>query len=184
MKRNILFIVGSLRKESFNFILAKTAEEMIGDQANVSYLDYSDIPFINQDIEFPAPAAVTKLRETVAAADAVWVFTPEYNYSYPGHVKNIFDWLSRPVVAGDYQTPTAIKGKKITMSGAGGEGRTAKCRAKLAELLTFIGADIMPAQQTGIALNKEAWTEGKMILTEEQRNALQKQSQEVLNYIA
>ena len=85
---------------------------MIGDQANVSYLDYSDIPFINQDIEFPAPAAVTKLRETVAAADAVWVFTPEYNYSYPGHVKNIFDWLSRPVVAGDYQTPTAIKSKK------------------------------------------------------------------------
>ena len=70
------------------------------------------------------------------------------------------------------------------MTGAGGQGQTMKCRAKLAELLTFIGADIMPAQQTGITLNKEAWTEGKMILTEEQRNALQKQSQEVLNYIA
>jgi chromate reductase len=184
MKKNILFIVGSLRKASFNRILAKTAEEMIGDRANVSYLDYSDVPFINQDIEFPAPGVVTKLRETVAAADAVWVFTPEYNFSYPGHVKNLFDWLSRPVVAGDYQTPTAIKDKKITMSGAGGKGQTAKCRAKLAELLTAIGADIMPAQQAGIALNTEAWTEDKMILTEEQRNTLQKQSEEFLKFIA
>jgi chromate reductase len=184
MKKNILFIVGSLRKESFNFVLAKTAEEMIGDQANVSYLDYSDVPFINQDIEFPAPAAVTKLRETVAAADAIWVFIPEYNYSYPGHVKNIFDWLSRPVVAGDYQTPTAIKGKKLTMSGAGGIGRTAKCREKLAELLTTIGADIMPTHQTGIALNDEAWTENKMIMTEEQRDALHKQAKAFLEFIA
>ncbi|MGI6242373.1 MAG: NADPH-dependent FMN reductase [Prevotella sp.] len=184
MKKNILFIVGSLRKESFNRVLAKTAEEIIGDRANVSYLDYSDVPFMNQDIEFPAPAAVTKLRETVAAADAIWVFTPEYNYSYPGHVKNIFDWLSRPLVAGDHQTPTAIKDKKITMSGAGGKGQTAKCREKLAELLTTIGANIMPAQQAGIALNKEAWTEGKMIMTEEQREALHNQVGAFLEFIS
>ena len=85
---------------------------MIGSQAEVTYLDYSDVPLINQDIEFPEPEAVSRLRATVKEADGIWVFTPEYNFSYPGHVKNLFDWLSRPLVAGDYETPTVINGKK------------------------------------------------------------------------
>ena len=115
--KNILFIIGSLRKESFNRQLALEAEKMIGSQAEVTYLDYSDVPLINQDIEFPEPEAVGRLRATVKEADAIWVFTPEYNFSYPGHVKNLFDWLSRPLVAGDYETPTVINGKKIALTG-------------------------------------------------------------------
>ena len=97
--KKILFIIGSLRKESFNRQLALEAEKMIGTQAKVTYLDYSDVPLINQDIEFPEPEAVGRLRATVKEADGIWVFTPEYNFSYPGHVKNLFDWLSRPLVA-------------------------------------------------------------------------------------
>ena len=38
--KNILFIVGSLRKESFNHQLAEEAEKMLAGKANVSYLDY------------------------------------------------------------------------------------------------------------------------------------------------
>ena len=36
--KNILFIIGSLRKESFNRQLALEAEKMIGSQAEVTYL--------------------------------------------------------------------------------------------------------------------------------------------------
>lgn len=183
MKKNILFIVGSLRKESFNRMLAKKAEEFIGTQAAVSYLDYSDVPLMNQDIEFPTPQSVTRLRQTVAQADAIWIFTPEYNFSYPGHLKNVLDWLSRPVTPNDYDTPTAINGKKVTISGAGGQLATAKCREKLAELLTIIKADVMPTHQTGVALNMEAWTEDRMILTEEQLNTLEKQAKAFIEYI-
>ena len=165
--KKILFIIGSLRKESFNRQLALEAEKMIGSQAEVTYLDYSDVPLINQDIEFPEPETVSRLRATVKEADGIWVFTPEYNFSYPGHVKNLFDWLSRPLVAGDYETPTVINGKKVALTGAGGKMATAKCREKLTELLTFLKADVME-QQTGIVLNLEAWTEGRMILTAEQ----------------
>ena len=39
--KNILFIVGSLRKGSFNHQLAEEAEKMLAGKANVSYLDYS-----------------------------------------------------------------------------------------------------------------------------------------------
>ena len=183
--KKILFIIGSLREQSFNRKLAAEAEKMLEGRASVEYLDYSDVPFINQDIEFPAPEAVRRVREKVAEADALWIFSPEYNYSYPGHLKNLIDWLSRPVVAGDRQTPLAINGKKVALSGAGGAAATAKCRAKLTELLTlpFIRADVMAEPQTGIQLNVEAWTEGRMVLTEEQKAALKAQADAFLEYI-
>lgn len=181
MKR-ILFIVGSLRKDSFNRQLAHEAEKMIGTRAEVTYLDYSNVPFINQDIEFPEPETVNQLRTKVKEADGIWVFTPEYNFSYPGHVKNVFDWLSRPLVAGDYDTKTVINGKKVALSGAGGKMATAKCREKLTELLTFIKADVMELQ-TGVALNVEAWTEGRMILSDEQLKNLKEQAESFLKFL-
>lgn len=185
MKKKILFIVGSLRKESFNGKLAETAERLIAGRAAVEYLDYSDVPLMNQDIEFPAPESVTRVRGKVAEADAIWIFSPEYNYSYPGLLKNLIDWLSRPLVPGDSLTPLVITGKKIAMSGAGGMAATANCREKLTELLTlpYIRADIMAEPQTGIELNMEAWTEGRMVLTEAQLSALKLQADAFLDYI-
>lgn len=183
--KKILFIIGSLRKDSFNRKLAEETERMLDGRATVEYLDYSDLPMMNQDIEFPAPDKVSEVREKVAEADALWIFSPEYNYSYPGHLKNLIDWLSRPLVAGDRQTPLSINGKKVALSGAGGAAGTAKCREKLTELLTlpFIRADVMTEPQTGIQLNKEAWTEGRMILTETQRESLRSQVDAFLKYL-
>ena len=181
--KNILFIVGSLRKDSFNRQLAAEAEKYLAGKASVTYLDYTNVPFINQDIEHPTPAAITQLRETVAQADGIWIFTPEYNFSYPGHLKNVLDWLSRPVVANDYATPTVINGKKVALSGAGGQMATGKCREKLTELLTFIKANVMTEPQTGITLNAEAWTEGRMILTDEQRAALKAQADKFVAFV-
>ena len=84
--------------------------------------------------------------------------------------------------AGDYETPTVINGKKVALTGAGGKMATAKCREKLTELLTLLKADVME-QQTGIVLNQEAWTEGRMILTEEQIASLKAQTDAFLKFI-
>lgn len=51
--KNILFIVGSLREGSFNHQMAKQAESILEGQATVSYLDYKDVPLMNQDLETP-----------------------------------------------------------------------------------------------------------------------------------
>ncbi|MBP7767563.1 MAG: NAD(P)H-dependent oxidoreductase [Prevotella sp.] len=177
---NILFIVGSFRKGSFNGQVAKLAEGFIGDRATVSYLDYSDVPFINQDEEFPAPAAVARLRQTVADADAVWVFTPEYNYSYPGVLKNAIDWLSRPVDPANWTAPTVLAGKLFTASAAGGKLGGSKSLEKLNELLNLLGAKVADVPQTAIALNSEAWTEDKMILTDEQKQEVKAQAEALL----
>ena len=184
--KKILFIIGSLRKESFNKQLALLAEQHLANRAQVEYLDYADLPFMNQDVEFPAPDSVQRVRAKVAEADALWFFTPEYNYSYPAHLKNLIDWLSRPLVPGDRQTPLAINDKKVALSGAGGASATAKCREKLTELLTlpFIHAHVMTAPQTGIVLNKEAWTEGRLLLTEAQTADLHRQTEAFLHFMA
>ena len=174
MKR-ILFIIGSLRKKSFNRQLAIMAKEIICNRAEVSELDYSDLPLLNQDIEQPEPAAIARIRQTVSEADALWIFTPEYNSSYPGHLKNLLDWLSRPVIPLDYGTPTCINGKRVAVSGAGGKAATANCRAKLTELLTFIKADVL-AEQTGIAVPAEAWGTDVLTLTDEQKAQLSTQA--------
>ena len=123
--KSILFIIGSLRTKSFNRQLAMMVKEIIGNRAEVSELDYSDLPLLNQDIEQPEPAAVARIRKAVSEADALWIFTPEYNSSYPGPVKNMIDWLSRPVIPLDYGTPTCINGKRVAISGAGGKATVA-----------------------------------------------------------
>ena len=100
--KKVLLIVGSLRKESFNLQLAKLAEEMLKDKARVSILQYADLPFMNQDIEFPTPESVARVRQEVLAADGIWIFSPEYNYQIPGVLKNLLDWLSRPLAPNDW----------------------------------------------------------------------------------
>lgn len=183
--KEILFVIGSLRKESFNRKLAEVAEGLIGDRAVVTYLEYADLPPMNQDMEVPPHKAVTDIRRKVEAADGIWIFSPEYNSSYPGHLKNLIDWLSRPLVPNDYKTPLPINGKKIALSGAGGAQVTARCREKLVELLTlpFIRADLMKEPQTGVALGVEAWNKGLLILTKEQEEKLKEQVEAFLDYL-
>ena len=169
--KKILFVIGSLRAKSFNRQVANVAKEIIGNRAEVKELDYRDLPLLNQDIEQPEPAAVARIRKEIAEADGLWIFTPEYNMSYPGHLKNLLDWMSRPVKFMDYGTPTCINGKRVAISGAGGKAATASCRAKLTELLEFMKADVLP-EQVGIAVPAEAWGTDVLVLTDEQKAEL------------
>ena len=181
--KNILFIVGSLRQQSFNRQLAAVAEKMLSSQFNIKYLDFEDVPLMNQDLESVAPAPVLRVRKEVLAADGIWIFTPEYNYSYPGLLKNLLDWLSRPMDISDYTNPSAVVGKKVTVSGAGGNNQPASCRAKLNELLEFMKMQVLTEPQAGIALGVEAWTKGEFNLTDEQVALLQAQADKFAAFV-
>jgi NAD(P)H-dependent FMN reductase len=113
---NVLALVGSLRAASVNRQIAEVAVENAPGGTSVTlYEGLGDIPFYNEDIDgADAPAAATKLREAVAAADAVLVVTPEYNGSIPAVMKNAIDWLSRP-----YGNST-LAGKPLAVVGAAG----------------------------------------------------------------
>ena len=186
--KHILFIVGSLRKHSFNRLLAAIAEEMLKDRFEISYLKFDDIPYMNQDWESQQTTdngqqSIFRVRQEVIKADGIWIFTPEYNQSYPGLLKNLFDWLSRPMDVSNFANPTAVQGKKVTASGAGGKNKTAYCRAKLNELLEYIKMDVMKEPQTGIALGMEAWVKGEFKLTEEQLSQLKEQAEKFAEFV-
>ncbi len=74
----------------FNHQWLRQAEKSLAGKAEVSYLD-TDVPFFTKH-RSPAPAAVAKVREEILAADAVWIFSPVYNWAIPGVVKNLLDW--------------------------------------------------------------------------------------------
>ena len=183
MAKKLLFIIGSQRKNSFNRQLADEIIAMIGARAECSILDYTNVPMLNQDDEYPAPEAVARLRASVADSDALWIITPEYNASYPGLLKNVLDWLSRPVVRNDYATPTVVRGKKATISGAAGKSAAVHARKKLAELLGFMGAELFRDEGTGVALGGESFGSDKLIINDEARKAIQEQVDGFLAFV-
>ena len=63
--KKILMIVGSLRQNSFNMQLAKKVAQLLADKADTDILEYADVPFMNQDYEFPTPESVQKARQMV-----------------------------------------------------------------------------------------------------------------------
>lgn len=176
----ILFIIGSLREKSFNRQLAREAERIIADRAEVSYLDYADIPFMNQDIEFPAPEAIARVRAEVQSADAIWIFTAEYNYQIPGMLKNLLDWLSRPLVKNDWSSGSAAGGKVVTIAGAGGKFATAGVRKNLAALLTAMQMQVVAGEGTGVAVDGSAWATDVATYSEDTLSALAAQADELL----
>ena len=179
-QKKLVFIVGSLRKDSFNKELARYAAEQVAFAADVEFLDYHDVPFLNQDIEFPAPEAVTRVRRAVQDADGVWIFTPEYNFSFPAPIKNVLDWLSRPLVAGDYETPRPLTGKPVTLSGVGGKGATAGVRKAFVPYLTFLQAQLVDGEGEGFVLPDEVWGGAPYEIPAEDKARLDQQAKDLL----
>lgn len=181
--KTVLFVVGSFRARSFNRQLAREAEALLAPRCRGEWLDFAEVPFMNQDCENPPPPAVAAARAAVRAADGIWFFTPEYNYSYPGLLKNLLDWLSRPADPSDRTSPSVLAGKKCTVSGVGGSNATADCREKLAGLLAFAKMDQMRTPECGFALAPSSWTNDELALAPGQRTALSAQAAAFADFI-
>ncbi|EFR3743194.1 NADPH-dependent FMN reductase [Escherichia coli] len=97
-KLQVVTLLGSLRKGSFNGMVARTLPKIAPASMEVNALpSIADIPLYDADVqqEEGFPATVEALAEQIRQADGVVIVTPEYNYSVPGGLKNAIDWLSR-----------------------------------------------------------------------------------------
>ena len=94
----LVAISGSLRKGSFNTALLRAALTIAPEGVEIVEGSIRGIPLYDGDVEAAEgiPAAVTALKDLVATADGVILFTPEYNNGIPGVFKNAIDWMSRP----------------------------------------------------------------------------------------
>lgn len=181
-KKKILFIIGSPKADSMNRALSNEVREYIGDRADIEYLDYSDVPLMNPDIEFPAPEPVQRVRDKISSVDGVWIFFPEYNHSYPAQLKSLLDWVSRPLVKGGPRTDSTSSGVKVTYSSVSGKGGAERAFVLLQELLDKIH---MEADQSSLtALSEPGFADGKIILEADKELSLKKQADNFLDFIS
>ena|SRR6266542_2291515 len=139
----ILGISGSLRRESWNSKLLRTAGELLPHFVEFEVWDELKAvpPFDEDDEHGPAPAAVASLREAVARADAIVFATPEYNASIPGQLKNAIDWLSRPTASTPLRNkPVVVVGASLSAFGA------VWSQAELRKVLATAGARVVDAE--------------------------------------
>ena len=94
--RDVVVLVGSLRKASFNRKAAHALRDIAAGALALEEVEIGDLPLYNEDLEKDVPAAWARFRDRVRRADAVLFVTPEYNRSVPGVLKNAIDVGSRP----------------------------------------------------------------------------------------
>lgn len=113
-----LAISGSLRKGSYNTAALRAAAELLPEGMTLDFADISQIPLYNEDVRQAGfPPVVQKLRDQIAAADALLFCTPEYNYSISGVLKNAIDWASRPPNQPFDGKPAGIMGATASLWG-------------------------------------------------------------------
>jgi len=127
----VLGISGSLRKESYNTAVLRTAQEIAPEGMTITLHDISGIPLYNEDVyQKGFPDAVEKFRAAIRESHALLVVTPEYNYSIPGVLKNAIDYASRPPKQPFDSKPIAIMGASPSLTG------TARAQSHLRQIFT------------------------------------------------
>lgn len=175
----VAVLVGSVRKQSFNRMLANALAAMAAPALSLRVVEIGDLPFYNDELEGEAPATWQRVREAVGAADAVLFVTPEYNRSVPAVLKNAVDVLSRPYGKG------ALNGKTAAVISAspgalGGFGANHHLRQSLAAL----GVKTMAAPEAYIGGIANAFDEQGKLLNTSTKEFLEKFVQAFREWIA
>ncbi len=140
----IFAIAGSLRAGSYNRKLLAAAVRKIKEaKVDVADLKEFDLPLYDGDLEAQGlPPGAVKLKERIAASDALLIATPEYNWSIPGTFKNAIDWASRPP-SNPFRGKTAL----ITAASNGHFGGT-RSVLQLRQVFVTLGLFTIPEQVT------------------------------------
>jgi chromate reductase len=177
----ILALAGSLRAGSYNRLLLRQALAAIGARAAVDLLEPADLalPLYDGDLEEREgiPAAVRRLKDRIAAADALLIATPEYNHSIPGGLKNAIDWASRP-------PDQPFRGRvALVVSASTGSYAGARVQAALRLVLTALGVVLVPTSVM-VANAEKAFDAGGGLTDARLRAQLDKACAELLRVTA
>jgi chromate reductase, NAD(P)H dehydrogenase (quinone) len=115
--KNVLAIVGSASKGSFNQKLVENVAALAVGKIKITEFDLFSLPHFNpsESINNP-PAVVIDFREQVEETDGVLICTPEYVFSIPAILKNAIEWCVATTVFSD--KPVGM----ITASSSGVKG--------------------------------------------------------------
>lgn len=139
-EKKISVIVGSLRKESWNLKMANELMALAPSSLKMEFVEIGDLPHYNEDLETEdPPKSWTDFRSAISSSDGVIFFTPEYNRTIPGGLKNAIDVGSRPYGASVWQgKPGAVI--SVSVGAIGGFGANHVLR----QSMVFLGAPMLP----------------------------------------
>ena len=136
-KLNVITIVGSLRKGSYNAALARELPKWQPEGMNITASPpWASFPIYNADDQNTTgfPKDVEAFADAIRKADGVIFVTPEYNYGVPGGLKNAIDWVSRLKDQPFKDKPVAIQ------SATGGPMGGARMQYHLRQAMVFLNA--------------------------------------------
>lgn len=155
---NIVGMVGSLRQNSYNRMVFNFYQKMIQGSSELTEGKIADFPLYNEDLrENAPPAAVTRLAEQLRQADAILFFSPEYNYSIPGPLKNAIDWVSK-------LTDQPFAGKPVSIvSASPGKFGGARMQYQLRQVGVFLDMRFLNRPEVTIAeVHKKVNAQGEL----------------------
>lgn len=175
---NLIFLSGSIRKNSFNSKLAKSAYNIGNniDNVNAQFVNLAEyeMPIYNGDLEEESglPENAKKLKEIFRNADGFFIASPEYNSSFSALLKNSLDWISRPHEENEPPL-VAFSGKVAAISSAspGGFGGM-RGLVPLRMMLENISTIVIPKQLAISSAHKEFDDSGN-ITNERYKTSLQ-----------
>ncbi|WP_138751408.1 NADPH-dependent FMN reductase [Paenibacillus sinopodophylli] len=179
MSKKIGLIVGSLRKDSYNRMVAQKLAEL---DASVSFqwIELKDLPLFNEDLEKgEGPEAVSVFKSAIQAVDGVIIVSPEYNSGIPGVLKNAIDWASRP------SRTSVLRRKPIGLIGAtpGGMG-TINAQLQTRHILESVQAQLLPFQKLHISqIHLKVDAEQHRLTDEKTKEYLQAYLQKFIHWI-
>lgn len=112
----LLMLAASLQQGSVNKKLINLATKLMQHpEHTIDLADFSEFsaPLYNADIQNQVgiPKEVNLFVQRMQQTDGLIISTPEYNFSIPGTLKNLIDWVSRV-------TPMPWRGRPILLLSA------------------------------------------------------------------
>ena len=146
----------------------RAAEELAPEWVEVQFFDIGTLPFFNEDLEAAGdPEPVRRFKETIRAANAVLIATPEYNGAVPGVLANAMDWASRPSGRSVlHNKPVAVMGAVLGRSGS------INAQAALRGGLSRVGAVVVPDPQVLVPRASRLFDEQVNLLDEDIREEI------------
>ncbi len=160
----LLFVSGSLRRDSFNTRLLRFLAQSLAERCGVDFLEPAqvDLPFFDEDLE-TQPALVERvaaLHHRFQACDGLVVASPEYNGQPTAYLKNLIDWISRWAHI-DPQCKNPFPGRTLLLCSAstgwsGGAVALPQARA----LFAYVGC-LVAAETICVPYADQVWMENQ-----------------------
>lgn len=167
-KKKIAVLVGSLRKESANRKLANEVIRLAPDSLDLEIVEIGQLAHYNEDLDLNPPVEWIEFRKKIGEADGFLFFTPEYNRSISGVMKNALDVASRPYGQNKWGgKPGAIVSS--SMSALGGE----LANHALRQPMVFLNVYMMQQPEAYIGNSLQLFDENNSLKNDDTRKFLQ-----------